>query len=140
MAECEESQTAVGEELKQLFQLLDTNHDGSVDMAEMCNILSQVGEPMSTAELAEVLREADLDGDGKLNYDEFIGESHCVQLRSIHTSHKALCRNNHAIALYALEVGRVSLQALPSIWLQSPCHAQQLGSDLQMYLDGGPSI
>ena len=75
IAECDESQTAVGEELKQLFQLLDTNQDGSVDMAEMCAILSQVGEPMSTAELAEVMREADLDGDGTLNYDEFIGAS-----------------------------------------------------------------
>ncbi len=75
MAECDESQAAVGEELKQLFQLLDANKDGSVDMAEMCQILSQVGEPMTTAELAEVMREADIDGDGKLNYDEFIGMS-----------------------------------------------------------------
>ena len=70
-----QSEDNVAEELKKLFALLDTNKSGTVELAELCQVLSCVGECMESEELLELLREADTDGNGVINYDEFVGES-----------------------------------------------------------------
>ena len=35
-------------------------------------LLTTMGERLTDAELAEFMREADMDGDAKLNYEEFV--------------------------------------------------------------------
>ena len=34
--------------------------------------MTTLGEPLTDAEVAQMLREADKDGDGKINYQEFV--------------------------------------------------------------------
>lgn len=51
--------------------VFDQNDSGSIDAAEMQRIMINLGEPMKLAEVDEVLRAFDLDGDGKIDLDEF---------------------------------------------------------------------
>ena len=39
---------------------------------ELRHFISQVGDPLTEAEAEELVRESDLNGDGKINYVEFV--------------------------------------------------------------------
>ena len=54
------------------FHMFDRNKDGYVDAKELKSLLTTMGERLTDAELAEFMREADMDGDAKLNYEEFV--------------------------------------------------------------------
>ena len=62
------------EDLTEAFQLIDVNKDGSVDVKELTNFLTSFGEALSEQEVKAVVSVYDMDGDGKLNYKEFIGK------------------------------------------------------------------
>lgn len=51
--------------------VFDQNDSGSIDAAEMQRIMINLGEPMKLAEVDDVLNAFDLDGDGKIDIDEF---------------------------------------------------------------------
>ena len=51
--------------------MFDQNDSGSIDASEMQRIMINLGEPMKLAEVDDVLRAFDLDGDGKIDIDEF---------------------------------------------------------------------
>ena len=51
--------------------MFDQNDSGSIDAAEMQRIMINLGEPMKLGEVDDVLRAFDLDGDGKIDIDEF---------------------------------------------------------------------
>lgn len=40
------------------------------------NSMTNLGEKLSDNEVDEMIREADVDGDGQINYDEFVKVSH----------------------------------------------------------------
>ena len=54
------------------FRMFDKNRDGYVDAKELKNVTATLGEALSQAEIDDFMREADVDGDGRLNYDEFV--------------------------------------------------------------------
>ncbi|CAB4013129.1 calmodulin 12 [Paramuricea clavata] len=58
-------------ELRELFQVFDMNSDGKISAVEVQTIMSQQGERINNEELQELIREADLDGDGFINFQEF---------------------------------------------------------------------
>ena len=59
------------QELRQAFSLFDKNNDGYIDAKELVHCTTTLGQTLSPEEVKAFLEEADLDGDGKLNYMEF---------------------------------------------------------------------
>jgi len=59
-------------EYKKAFKIFDKRGDGFIDNAELKHVMTNIGEDMSDHDIAAMIKEADLDGDGKLNYDEFL--------------------------------------------------------------------
>jgi len=59
-------------ELKEAFKIFDRDGNGYIDAAELKKVVTQYGARLSLEEAEELLHEADLDGDGKLNYNEFV--------------------------------------------------------------------
>ena len=45
--------------------------DGQITVQELRSVLKKLGEDFSDAEVKELITEADLDGDGKVSFQEF---------------------------------------------------------------------
>eukprot|EP00045_Choanoeca_perplexa_P017848 m.268555 g.268555 ORF g.268555 m.268555 type:complete len:169 (-) comp17654_c0_seq1:704-1210(-) len=56
---------------KIIFDKHDRDGSGTIDASELKEIAYQLGHPMTDAQIAEGLKEIDLDGSGELNYEEF---------------------------------------------------------------------
>ncbi|XP_071160620.1 uncharacterized protein [Mytilus edulis] len=57
---------------KEAFGLFDANGDGVISTWELKSVLRALGQNPSNEELIEMIREADLDGNGIIDFDEFI--------------------------------------------------------------------
>ncbi|KAI9485650.1 MAG: hypothetical protein EXX96DRAFT_545939 [Benjaminiella poitrasii] len=62
----------IHEELKETFRVFDKDGNGYISQSELCQVMNSVGEKLSEDELNVMLREADIDGDGQINYEEFV--------------------------------------------------------------------
>lgn len=60
------------EEVIRAFQTFDKDRNGYLSCAEFKHILVNLGDRFTEAEVEEIFREADLNGDGKLEYREFV--------------------------------------------------------------------
>ena len=54
------------------FRMFDKNRDGYVDASELRKVTATLGEALSKEEIDDFMKQADVDGDGRLNYDEFV--------------------------------------------------------------------
>ncbi|XP_062051715.1 calcium-binding protein 4-like isoform X2 [Lepus europaeus] len=60
-------------ELRIAFREFDRDRDGRITVAELRQAApALLGEPLDSAELQEMLREVDLNGDGTVDFDEFV--------------------------------------------------------------------
>ncbi|KAJ1274022.1 hypothetical protein BS78_05G031700 [Paspalum vaginatum] len=66
-----EASGADEDELREAFRVFDQDNNGFISRDELGHVLQNLGESLSDEELAEMLREADVDGDGQINYTEF---------------------------------------------------------------------
>ncbi|CAO2182571.1 unnamed protein product [Urochloa humidicola] len=60
------------EELREAFRVFDKDQNGFISAAELRYVMANLGERLTDAEVNEMVREADVDGDGRINYDEFV--------------------------------------------------------------------
>jgi len=60
------------EEIKEAFKVFDKDGNGFISAAELSHVMTHLGETLTDDEVAEMIREADIDGDGQINYDEFV--------------------------------------------------------------------
>ncbi|CAO3621503.1 unnamed protein product [Cunninghamella blakesleeana] len=60
------------EELKDAFKVFDKDGNGFISHQELRHVMQSVGERLSEAEIDEMIKEADLDKDGQINYEEFL--------------------------------------------------------------------
>lgn len=59
-------------EILDAFKLYDEDDNGHINRKELRNVIDLIGESMTDSELEELVREADINGDGAINYQEFV--------------------------------------------------------------------
>jgi len=59
------------DEMRAAFKVFDKNGDGYVNANELRQVMKTLGEVMTDEEIDEMIKEADIDGDNRINYDEF---------------------------------------------------------------------
>ena len=59
-------------EMREAFKIFDRDGNGYIDLKELKSVITRMGEAFSDIEADEIFRAADLNGDGKLDYDEFV--------------------------------------------------------------------
>lgn len=57
------------EEIKGAFLAFDKDKNGFITAQEMFKVLNDLGEDFSAEEIGEMVRTADTDGDGKIDYE-----------------------------------------------------------------------
>ncbi|KAG8805834.1 hypothetical protein FRC17_005306, partial [Serendipita sp. 399] len=57
------------EEIKEAFKVFDKDGNGFISSAELRHVMLNLGEKLSDNEVDEMIREADVDGDGQINYE-----------------------------------------------------------------------
>uniref|UniRef100_A0A182Q589 EF-hand domain-containing protein n=1 Tax=Anopheles farauti TaxID=69004 RepID=A0A182Q589_9DIPT len=59
-------------ELYAAFKVFDRNGDGFLSVEELSDVMQNFGERLTPQEVQDLLAEADIDGDGRINYEEFV--------------------------------------------------------------------
>ena len=53
------------------FRVFDQDSDGLISKEELKLMMNKLGEPLTDREVRSMIEEADLDGDGRINFHEF---------------------------------------------------------------------
>ena len=64
--------TDTEEELVEAFKVFDRDGNGFISAAELRHVMTNLGEKLTDEEVDEMIREADVDGDGQINYEEIV--------------------------------------------------------------------
>lgn len=60
------------EEIRDAFCMFDKDGNGYVSAAELRHVMTRLGEKLSDEKVDEMIRSANTDGDGQVNYEEFV--------------------------------------------------------------------
>eukprot|EP00918_Siedleckia_nematoides_P105232 GHVU01229822.1.p1 GENE.GHVU01229822.1~~GHVU01229822.1.p1 ORF type:complete len:163 (+),score=34.18 GHVU01229822.1:46-534(+) len=60
------------EEMRQAFRVFDIDGNGYIDATELRTTMNNLGECLSEEDVKAMIREADTNGDGRIDYEEFI--------------------------------------------------------------------
>lgn len=61
----------VEEDVMHAFRVFDRDGDGYISVEELRLTMNNLGEPLTDHEVRSMIEEADLDGDGRINFQEF---------------------------------------------------------------------
>lgn len=75
------------EEIREAFRVFDKDGNGFISAAELRHVMTNLGEKLTDEEVDEMIREADIDGDGQVNYE---GKRMPEQSRAEQSSNKHL--------------------------------------------------
>merc|ERR1712071_311631 len=59
------------DEIREAFRIFDRDGNGFISAEELKSLMTSLGEKLTEKEVNEMIREADVDGDGRVNYEEF---------------------------------------------------------------------
>merc|ERR1712012_93328 len=62
----------IEDEIREAFRCFDKDGHGFIPVTDLSRVLQNVGDKLTEDETEEFLTEADLDGDGNVNYEEFV--------------------------------------------------------------------
>ena len=60
------------QDLRRAFAIFDQDGNGSISASELKIVLDRIGIVMTDFEIANTIREADTDGNGEVDYNEFV--------------------------------------------------------------------
>ena len=60
------------DKIQETFRIFDKHNDGFITPAEIRNVMLNLGEKLSDEEIDDMLRVANVEQDGKINYEEFV--------------------------------------------------------------------
>lgn len=63
------------EEMHQAFRVFDKNGDGFITFDELKRVMCSIGERLTDEEIEDMIKEADLNGDKKIDYN---GNNECL--------------------------------------------------------------
>ncbi|XP_057953440.1 calcium-dependent protein kinase 8-like [Malania oleifera] len=76
--------------LKEAFEMMDTSKRGRINLEQLRNGLQKLGQHISEQDLQILMEAADVDGDGTLNYGEFVAVTvHLKKMANDEHLHKA---------------------------------------------------
>ncbi|XP_006662709.1 putative calmodulin-like protein 2 isoform X2 [Oryza brachyantha] len=64
--------TEAEDDIRDAFRVFDKDQNGFITADELRHVMTNLGDRISDDELAEMLHEADGDGDGQIDYNEFV--------------------------------------------------------------------
>ncbi|KAH3855357.1 calmodulin-beta-like isoform X2 [Dreissena polymorpha] len=59
------------EEMREAFKVFDKDGSGTISAEELRFVMANLGEKLSDADIDDMMKAADTDGDGEINYQEF---------------------------------------------------------------------
>ena len=62
----------IDQELQDAFKFFDGDKDGYITSLELRNAMKNLGDEYTPEEAEEMIKEGDLDNDGRIDYDEFM--------------------------------------------------------------------
>ncbi|XP_076098159.1 calmodulin-alpha-like isoform X1 [Mytilus galloprovincialis] len=68
-------------ELKEAFSVFDQDGDGFINTKELKQVMANLGEDLADEDVMSMIKEADKDGDGKINFSEFFYMMTCDELK-----------------------------------------------------------
>ncbi|CAJ1349390.1 unnamed protein product [Effrenium voratum] len=68
------------EEMQEAFSVFDRDKSGRVTPSELKHVMNSLGEKVTNEEVEEMIKEADIDGDGELSFQDFL---QFVQLKGL---------------------------------------------------------
>jgi calmodulin len=54
------------------FKVFDKDNNGKVSVSELKHVMTKMGESLTNAEVEGILKEAEIDSDGNINYEDFV--------------------------------------------------------------------
>jgi len=61
------------EELAEAFAMFDKDNSGSISSSELATILKNLNQNYSDEDITKMVRQVDADGNGEIDFDEFVG-------------------------------------------------------------------
>ena len=55
-----------------MFKIFDSNGNGKISSHELKMMMKKLDEELSDFQISEMIREADIDRDGQINFEEFV--------------------------------------------------------------------
>jgi len=71
------------DDIREAFKVFDCDGNGFISRSELKHVLCNLGEAISEDECNYLVEEADIDGDGSINYEEF-----CAMMNSVGSYNK----------------------------------------------------
>lgn len=59
------------DQIREAFQVFDGDGNGFINRGELSVVMQNLGEKLKQEEIQTMIDEADMDGDGQINYEEF---------------------------------------------------------------------
>ena len=59
-------------EFRHAFAIFDKDGDGTIDSSELGSVMNSLRQKLTDAELETMINQADIDGDGTINFEEFL--------------------------------------------------------------------
>ena len=59
------------DEIHEIFKVFDKEGNGFISVAELSHVMTSLGEELTEEEVKEMIKEADIDGDGQVSYEDF---------------------------------------------------------------------